>query len=152
MRITRDFFFVDLRKKLNSLTSRFRQVSCPCITIHDEIKLRIICLTKTEGLLSNSLFLMKRTQQKTPRPNRQLIKPWPYRTEPGEICYLKLGKVFFVTHCTAYDGFVGVNFYCQKQILPFLFAFNVWRHSDVTWKLLVLILVDVNRRDRDLYI
>ena len=24
---------------------------------------------------------------------KQLLKPWPYRTEPGEIRYLKLGTV-----------------------------------------------------------
>ena len=41
-----------------------------CITIHDATKSWIICLTKPEGLLpSKSQFLMKRTQQKTLRPN-----------------------------------------------------------------------------------
>ena len=40
------------------------------LAIHDATKLRIICLTITEGLLpSNSQFLMKRAQQKTPRPD-----------------------------------------------------------------------------------
>ena len=53
MRLTGDFLFVDLRKKLNSLTSRFRQVSSRAvsrlnssITIHDETKTRIIYLAK----------------------------------------------------------------------------------------------------------
>ena len=88
MWITRDFLFVDLRKELNSLTSRFRQVSCPiCITtIQDETKLRIICLAKTKVilatvLLSNSQFLTTRLQAK------QSIKPWPNWTKPREICY-----------------------------------------------------------------
>ena len=63
VRITRDFLFVDLRKELNSITSRFLLVSCRYlyITIHDATKSRIICLTYTEGLFpSNSKFLMKR--------------------------------------------------------------------------------------------
>ena len=51
--------------------SRFIRVNfLILITIHDELKSRIICLTETEGLLlSNSWFLMKRTQQKTHRPH-----------------------------------------------------------------------------------
>ena len=59
MRIARDFLFVGLRKKLNSLTSRFRQVSCRyvlCITIHDETKSRIICLAKPKDYLSFKRF------------------------------------------------------------------------------------------------
>ena len=32
------------------------------------------------------------------------------------------------------------------------FFLPFWRHSDVTWKLLVLILVDMNRGDQELYI
>ena len=51
MRLTRDFLFIDLRKKL---TSKFRQVSSRhifnglnfLITIHDKTKSWIICLTK----------------------------------------------------------------------------------------------------------
>ena len=76
MRITRDFFFVDLRKKLNSLTCRFFTSKLSIwITIHDAIKSQAICLTKIEGLLPlNSLFLMNRTQQKTPRPGQTINK------------------------------------------------------------------------------
>ena len=71
MRITRDFPFVDLRKVLNSLIQIFTRKLLISITIHDATKLRIVCLTKTEGALpSNSQFLMRRTQQKTPRPDK----------------------------------------------------------------------------------
>ena len=69
-RITKGFFLVDLRNKLNSLTCRFLQGSSISITIHNATTSRIICLTKTDVLvLSNSQFLMKRTQQKTPMPD-----------------------------------------------------------------------------------
>ena len=71
VRITKDFLFVDLRKK-NKFT--YFQISTSkltiCITImtrHDETKLRIICFTKTKWLLLNFQFLInmiKRTQQK----------------------------------------------------------------------------------------
>ena len=71
LRLTRDFLFGDSRKKLNSLTFRFRQVSFrhymnilnSSITIHDQIKSRIFCLAKHQGHLTNYQFLMKRTQQ-----------------------------------------------------------------------------------------
>ena len=60
VRITRDFLCVDLRKKLNSLTSRFRQV----VDMYNNVWWWIAdyLFDKTEGLfLSNSQFLMKRT-------------------------------------------------------------------------------------------
>ena len=82
MRITGDFLFVDLRKVLNSLyTSRFLLVSCRySIRIHETTKSRIICLTKTEGLLpSNSQFFNEKDTTKDSEA-RQLIKPWPTRT------------------------------------------------------------------------
>lgn len=68
--ITRDFLFVDLLKKLNSLTSRFRQVSCQyTISIYDETILLIICLTKNGGFYLNSQ-LLKKMIQKNLRSNR----------------------------------------------------------------------------------
>ena len=79
VRITRDFLFVDLRKVLNSLTYRFLRVELSIsITIHGATKSRIICLIKTETLLlSNSQFLMKRTKQKTTRPDNQQNRDQP---------------------------------------------------------------------------
>ena len=58
VRITRDFLFVDLRKKMSSFNSRFRRVKLSiCITILDETKLRIICLTKPEDFPQIISFL-----------------------------------------------------------------------------------------------
>ena len=83
VRITGDFFFVDLRKKLHSLTDFYKELSI-WIIIHDATKSRIICLTRAEGLLwSNSQFLMNRTQQKDSEA-RRLIKPRPARTIPNQ--------------------------------------------------------------------
>ena len=74
VRITRDFLFVDLRKVLNSLTSRFLRVSCGYLYTWS----RIICLTKTEGLLPDSVSYEKDTRKDSEA--RQLIKPCPTRT------------------------------------------------------------------------
>ena len=73
LRITRDFLFLTYVRywiHFQIFTSKL-WVS---MTIHDATKSRIICLTKTEGLLpSNSQFLMKRAQQKTPRPDNKTL-------------------------------------------------------------------------------
>ena len=72
MRLTRDFLFVDLLNKLNSLTFRSRHLVKFDMnrgikqfnnTIHDKTKSRIICLAKNQGHLTNYQFLMKRTQK-----------------------------------------------------------------------------------------
>ena len=45
------------------------------------------------------------------------------------------------------------HFYGQKQILPIFFTIlRIWLHSDGTRKLIVLILVDMDRGNQDLYI
>ena len=69
VRITRDFFFVDLRKKLNSLTPKFRQV----VDIYNNTGWNWkpeISLTKTEraSFLKFSGSYEKDTT-KTPKPN-----------------------------------------------------------------------------------
>ena len=76
MRITREFLYVDLRKYGTELTyfQIFARKLLISITIHDTTKSWIISLTKTEGLLpSNSQFLMKKTQQKTPRSDNKNV-------------------------------------------------------------------------------
>ena len=51
MGITRYYLFVDLRKVLNSLPDFNEYKLWISIAIHDVTNSRIICLTKTEGLL-----------------------------------------------------------------------------------------------------
>ena len=96
VRITRDFFFVDLPKKLNSLNLKISSGKlCICITIHNATKSRIICLTKTEGLLpSNSQFLIKKDHNKRFRGqtiNKTVTNQ--NHTEPNR--YLKPGLFLF---------------------------------------------------------
>ena len=65
-RITRDFLFVDLTEELSSgYIYIFTSKLWISITVHDVTKSRIICFTKTGGLLpSNSKLFIKRTQKR----------------------------------------------------------------------------------------
>ena len=82
MRVTRDFLFVDLRKKLNSLTSRFRQVSSRHVEtdytlykvkVHDETKSRIICLAKNERHLESSHKLPVSYEKDTTKDLKKMV-------------------------------------------------------------------------------
>ena len=91
MQITRDFLFVDLRKKLNSLTSRFRQVSIRYVYENmKELKCRLSVLQKPKDIISPILsFLIKKRKKKKKSRLWCKINDKTNQTEPQEIHYLK---------------------------------------------------------------
>ena len=98
MQITRDFLFVNLRKKLTSLTSRFRQVSCRYVWHYMmKVNCRLSVWQKPKDFFSQITVsyendITKDSEAKPFEKNRHHSKP--NRTEPKEI-RLKLGIVCY---------------------------------------------------------
>ena len=76
-------------------------------------------MIKTEGLLlSNSQFLMKRTKQKTTRPDNQQNRDQPelYRTKTNQNCYLKLGNGDSYDYVTGNKGERNQQFEARQYL------------------------------------
>ena len=88
------YLLTNVRNGINFQISTNKLSICiTMITIHDETRSQIICLTKTEGLLLSILSFIWKGLNKDAEA-KQLIKPWPNRMKPREIrLYLKWGNL-----------------------------------------------------------
>ena len=151
MRITRDFF-VDFRKRLNSLTCRYLRVD---IVSSSSFFFNNINNNTWWNLTPDYLFdknrriftikfqfLMNRTQQKNLRPDNKLHldQPEQYRTLPSQNRYFKLGNIMVLERYFSYLFGNGgwVNSIRQKlwnRVAHFLWFFKKGAnmHFMISW-------------------
>ena len=137
MRITRDFLFVDLRKKLYSLTSRFRQVSCRYVWQYMmKLNRGLSVWQKPKDLFSQILsFLWKghnkrlrgQTIDKTvtisswTKPNREKSVIWNWALSSRAYILTEVMKSFAsVLYAVVLNS--GLNMILSVSIYPYNFA------------------------------